>query len=65
MIDGLVKKTIYTSVPTRLLHSLYDVYIMTFSSTLQFIIVLVATAVLDIIQLGLYFVGNPDFRFSK
>jgi len=36
-----------------------------FSYTLQFITVLVATAVLDIIQLGLYFDGDFGRSLSK
>ena len=36
-----------------------------FSSTLQFIIVLVATALLDIIQLGLYFDDDLGSSLSK
>ena len=36
-----------------------------FSSTLQFIIVLVATALLDIIQLGLYFDDDLGSSISK
>ena len=47
------------------IHSLYDAFGIMFSSTLQFIIVLVATAVLDIIQLGLYFDDDLGSSLSK
>ena len=42
-----------------------DVLGIIFSSTLQFIIVLVATALLDIIQLGLYFDNDLGSSISK